>query len=105
MCSKQWVDFWERLDNSDTVNEYNYDQTWIDFWKDEALENTLLKSMDGFDSVPKINFFIGTGGTVLCCGKGERLEIRNSDGILSESIPSKAKCVGCEVGQYQDSGE
>ena len=100
MCSKPWVDFWERLDNSDTVNDYNYDQTWIDFWKDEGLENTLLKSMDGFDSVPKINFFIGTGGTVLCCGKGERLS-----NLFPESIPSQAKCIQCDVGQYQDSGE
>ena len=104
LCSKQWVDFWNHLDEPNNVNDLEYDQTWLDYWnKTEDITDGLLDSMApfaalglrGFDETPKINFFYGTGGTILCCGKGEKL-------VPSTSIPSQAKCVGCDVGQYQD---
>ena len=114
LCSEQWVDFWKRLDSTTKVNDHTYDQTWIGTEKELeqakivfAEDVDLLKSMDiashnnqQFDSFPKTNFFIGTGATVLCCGKGERLS-----NLFPESIPSQAKCIQCDVGQYQDSGE
>ena len=114
LCSEQWVDFWKRLDSTTKVNDHTYDQTWIGTEKELEQAKTvfaedvdLLKSMDiashnnqQFDSFPKTNFFIGTGATVLCCGKGERLS-----NLFPESIPSQAKCIQCDVGQYQDSGE
>lgn len=96
LCSKLWVDLWEVLDKPDEVNDRHYDPTWLDFWEKSADKTDgLLTSMSEFDETPKINFFLGTAGKILCCSKGEQF-------VPSNSRPSEAKCVGCGVGQYQD---